>query len=34
MKGKKVFLVVTPTNSGVYDAQVLFVEKDGIVPAF
>lgn len=34
IKGKKVFLVVTPTNSGVYDAQVLFVEKDGIVPAF
>lgn len=34
IKGKKVFLVITPTNSGVYDAQVLFVEKDGIVPAF
>jgi len=34
IKGKKVFLVVTPTNSGVYDAQVLFVEKDGIAPAF
>jgi len=34
IKGKKVFLIVTPTNSGVYDAQVLFVEKDGIVPAF
>lgn len=34
IKGKKVFLVVTPTNSGVYDAQVLFVEKYGIVPAF
>lgn len=32
--GKKVFLVVTPGASGVYDAHVLFVEKDGLVPAF
>ncbi|MCX4149148.1 hypothetical protein PQR70_22255 [Paraburkholderia madseniana] len=32
--GKKVFAVVTPGASGVYDAHVLFVEKDGVVPAF
>ncbi len=32
--GKKVFLVVTPGAGGVYDAHVLFVEKDGMVPAF
>ncbi|MFM0336079.1 hypothetical protein [Paraburkholderia fungorum] len=32
--GKKVFLVVTPGASGVYDAHVLFVEKDGVVPQF
>ncbi len=32
--GEKVFLVVTPGASGVYDAHVLFVEKDGIVPNF
>ena len=32
--GKKVFLVVTPGAKGVYDAHVLFVEKDGLVPAF
>ena len=32
--GKKVFLVVTPGASGVYDAHVLFVEKDGLVPQF
>ena len=32
--GKKVFVVVTPATSGVYDAHVLFVEKDGVVPAF
>ena len=32
--GKKVFVVVTPGASGVYDAHVLFVEKDGVVPAF
>jgi hypothetical protein len=25
---------VTPGASGVYDAHVLFVEKDGVVPAF
>src|SRR6266852_5487001 len=29
--GKKVFIVVTPGASGVYDAHVLFVEKDGLV---
>jgi hypothetical protein len=33
-KGKKVFVVVTPSDSGVYDAHVLFVEKDGVAPAF
>ena len=32
--GKKLFAVVTPGASGVYDAQVLFVEKNGVVPAF
>ena len=32
--GKKVFLVVTPGTSGVYDAHVLFVEKDGVAPQF
>ncbi|MHB9834523.1 hypothetical protein Q8F57_006775 [Paraburkholderia terrae] len=32
--GKKVFLVVTPGAGGVYDAHVLFVEKDGIAPQF
>jgi hypothetical protein len=32
--GKKVFLVVTPGASGVYDAHVLFVEKDGVAPKF
>jgi len=32
--GKKVFLVVTPGAKGVYDAHVLFVEKDGLAPAF
>ena len=32
--GKKVFLVVTPGASGAYDAHVLFVEKDGLVPQF
>jgi hypothetical protein len=32
--GKKVFIVVTPGASGVYDAHVLFVEKDGVVPQF
>jgi hypothetical protein len=32
--GKKVFLVVTPGASGVYDAHVLFVEKDGVAPQF
>ena len=32
--GKKVFLVVTPGTNGVYDAHVLFVEKDGIAPQF
>src|ERR1700754_2590086 len=31
---KRVFAVVTPGASGVYDAQVLFVEKNGVVPAF
>ncbi|BCZ80204.1 hypothetical protein [Paraburkholderia terrae] len=34
MAGKKVFLVVTPGAGGVYDAHVLFVEKDGIAPQF
>ncbi|MGY2225361.1 hypothetical protein ACW9IK_21955 [Pseudomonas gingeri] len=32
--GKKVFLVVTPGTTGKYDAQVLFVEKDGVLPQF
>jgi hypothetical protein len=32
--GKKVFLVVTAGSSGVYDAHVLFVEKDGVAPRF
>jgi hypothetical protein len=32
--GKKVFLVVTPGASGIYDAHVLFVEKDGVAPQF
>ena len=32
--GKKVFVVVTPGAGGVYDAHVLFVEKDGVVPQF
>jgi hypothetical protein len=32
--GKKVFAVVTPGSGGVYDAHVLFVEKDGIAPRF
>jgi hypothetical protein len=32
--GKSVFLVVTPGASGVYDAHVLFVEKDGVAPKF
>jgi hypothetical protein len=32
--GKKVFAVVTPGASGVYDAHVLFVEKDGVAPQF
>jgi hypothetical protein len=34
LAGKQVFIVVTPGASGVYDAHVLFVEKDGLVPAF
>jgi hypothetical protein len=32
--GKKVFVVVTPSAGGVYDAHVLFVEKDGLAPQF
>ncbi len=32
--GKKVFLVVTPGAAGIYDAHVLFVEKDGVAPQF
>ena len=32
--GKKVFVVVTPGAGGVYDAHVLFVEKDGVAPQF
>jgi hypothetical protein len=32
--GKQVFVVATPGANGVYDAQVLFVEMDGLVPAF
>jgi hypothetical protein len=32
--GKKVFAVVTLGANGVYDAHVLFVEKDGVVPQF
>src|SRR5476649_1688300 len=34
LPGKKMFAVVTPGANGVYDAHVLFVEKDGLVPAF
>ena len=34
LPGKKVFLVVTAGANGVYDGHVLFVEKDGMVPAF
>ena len=30
--GKKVFVLTTPTKAGVYDAHVLLVEKDGVVP--
>jgi hypothetical protein len=32
--GKKVFLVATPGTDGVYEAHVLFVEKDGVAPRF
>ncbi|KPD18279.1 hypothetical protein ADM96_12590 [Burkholderia sp. ST111] len=32
--GKKVFIVVTAGANGVYDAHVLFVEKDGVAPQF
>ena len=32
--GKKVFVVVTPGANGIYDAHVLFVEKDGVAPQF
>jgi 1-acyl-sn-glycerol-3-phosphate acyltransferase len=30
--GKKVFVLTTPTEAGVYEAHVLLVEKDGVVP--
>jgi 1-acyl-sn-glycerol-3-phosphate acyltransferase len=30
--GKKVFVLTTPTKAGVYEAHVLLVEKDGVVP--
>jgi hypothetical protein len=30
--GKKVFVLTTPTNGGVFEAHVLLVEKDGVVP--
>ncbi|KAF1030092.1 MAG: hypothetical protein GAK37_01484 [Pseudomonas sp.] len=32
--GKKVFLVVTPTETNMYDAHVVFVEKNGVAPQF
>ncbi|MBB5609848.1 MULTISPECIES: hypothetical protein [unclassified Janthinobacterium] len=32
--GKKVFVVATPVAKNAYEAQVLFVEKDGVVPQF
>lgn len=32
--GKKMFAVVTAGAKGVYEAQVLFVEKDGMAPQF
>jgi hypothetical protein len=31
--GKTVFVLVTPTPQGELEAHVLFVEKDGVVPA-
>lgn len=34
MAGKKMFAVVTAGAKGVYEAQVLFVEKDGMAPQF
>jgi hypothetical protein len=30
--GKKVFVLTTPTKAGVYEAHVLLVEKDSVVP--
>jgi len=30
--GKKVFVVVTPGQQGVFEAHVVLVEKDGVVP--
>jgi hypothetical protein len=30
--GKKVFVLTTPTERGVFEAHVLLVEKDGVVP--
>ena len=30
--GKKVFVLTTPTKGGVFEAHVLLVEKDGVVP--
>ena len=30
--GKKIFAVVTPAQNGTYDARVVLVEKDGVVP--
>jgi hypothetical protein len=30
--GKKVFVLTTPTQGGVFEAHVLLVEKDGVVP--
>ena len=30
--GKKVFVLTTPTRPGVFEAHVLLVEKDGVVP--
>ncbi len=32
LKGKKVFVVTTPTKQGVFEAHVLLVEKDGVIP--
>ena len=30
--GKKIFVLTTPTKRGIFEAHVLLVEKDGVVP--